>query len=101
MSFHQTAFLAVVLMAIFTYFSRAFGLLFKDRVRLVRRCKVAFDVLPPAILTALIAPTILGSGPAEAIAGLMTIAAAVRLPLLGTMLVGTTSIVILRAMLTS
>jgi len=45
-------------------------------------------VIPPAGLT---------GGPAEASAGLITILAAFRLPLLGTVLVGVAAIVVLRA----
>ena len=51
------------------------------------------------MLTALIAPTVLTTGPAEAIAGAITILAAFRLPLYGTVAVGVIAIVVLRTVL--
>jgi uncharacterized membrane protein len=51
------------------------------------------------VLTALIAPTVLTTGPAEAIAGAITILAAFRLPLYGTVAVGVIAIVVLRTVL--
>ncbi len=50
-------------------------------------------------LTAMIAPSVLDAGPAEAIAGLATVFAAFRLPLTRTILVGAASIVMLRTLL--
>ena len=46
-----------------------------------------------------IAPTLLATGPAESLAGLVTILAAFRLPLLGTVLVGVAAIVSARLLL--
>jgi uncharacterized membrane protein len=49
-----------------------------------------------AVLTAVIAPTLLTTGVAESLAGIVTVLAAVRLPLLGTVAVGVTTVVLLR-----
>lgn len=99
MSLDPTTLLAILLMALATCLTRVAGLVLVGRLRLEGRAKAAFDAIPPAILTAVIAPAVLTGGPAEAIAGLLTILAAFRLPLLGTVLVGVAAIVALRVML--
>jgi uncharacterized membrane protein len=99
MSLDPTTLLAILLMALATCLTRVAGLVLVGRLRLEGRAKAAFDAIPPAILTAVIAPAVLTGGPAEAIAGLITILAAFRLPLLGTVLVGVAAIVVLRAIL--
>jgi uncharacterized membrane protein len=99
MSLDPMTLLAILLMALATYLTRVAGLVLVGRLRLEGRLKVAFDAIPSAILTAVIAPAVLTGGPAEAIAGLITILAAFRLPLLGTVLVGVAAIVVLRAVL--
>jgi uncharacterized membrane protein len=61
--------------------------------------KAALDAVPPAILMAVIAPTVFMQGKAEMIAGGLTLGAALlRLPLLVTILVGMASVVGLRAL---
>ena len=97
MSLDPTTLLAILLMALATYLTRVAGFVLVGRLRLEGRAKAAFDAIPPAILTAVIAPSVLTGGPAEAIAGLVTVIAAFRLPLLGTVLVGVAAIVTLRA----
>lgn len=99
MSLDPTTLLAILLMALATCLTRVAGLVLVGRLRLEGRAKAAFGAIPPAILTAVIAPAVLTGGPAEAIAGLLTILAAFRLPLLGTVLVGVAAIVALRVML--
>ena len=99
MNLDPTTLLAILLMALATCLTRVAGLVLVGRLRLEGRAKAAFDAIPPAILTAVIAPAVLTGGPAEAIAGLLTILAAFRLPLLGTVLVGVAAIVVLRVML--
>ena len=99
MSLDPTTLLAILAMALATYLTRVAGFVLVGRLRLEGRAKAAFDAIPPAILTAVIAPSVLTGGPAEAIAGVITILAAFRLPLLGTVLVGVGAIVVLRAIL--
>ena len=67
-----------------------------DRLVLTGRAKADFDAIPPAVLVAVIAPTALTTGWAEAIAAGITAVAAFRLPLLGTIAVGVISVVVLR-----
>src|SRR5262249_27959567 len=98
MSLDPVTLLAIALMALATYGTRIGGLLLADRLRLEGRGKAAFEAIPPAVLTAVIAPTLLATGPAETAAGLVTILAAFRLPLLGTVAVGVAALVLLRAL---
>jgi uncharacterized membrane protein len=66
-------------------------------VKVKGRTKAAFEALPPAILMAVIAPTILATGIAETLAAATTAASALlRLPMMATVLIGMASVVILR-----
>jgi len=86
-------------MALVTYLTRIGGDLLMRNKTLGSRATAALDAVPAAVLTAVIAPTVLAAGAAEALAGLVTVAAAFRLPLLATIAVGVGSLVILRAVL--
>lgn len=88
--------LAIVLMGLVTYFTRLAGLFVAGRSTLAGRRKAALDAIPIALLTAVIAPTLLTSGVAESLAGVVTILAAFRLPLLATVAIGVTAVVLLR-----
>ncbi|WP_230530998.1 AzlD family protein [Microvirga roseola] len=96
MSLDMTTLLAILAMAVVTYLTRIAGLLVADRLVLAGRAKAAFDAIPPAVLVAVIAPTALTTGWAEAIAAAITAFAAFRLPLLGTVAIGVVSVVVLR-----
>jgi len=96
MSLDTTTLLAIVCMAVVTYFTRIAGLFVADRLVLTGRAKAAFDAIPPAVLVAVIAPTALTTGWAEAIAAAITAIVAFRLPLLATIAVGVASVVVLR-----
>ena len=89
----------ILAMAAVTYATRVTGFLIAHRLALTGRAKAAFDAIPPAVLVAVIAPTALTTGWAEAIATAITVIAATRLPLLATILVGVVSVVVLRAVL--
>jgi uncharacterized membrane protein len=91
-----TTVLAIVLMGLATYLTRIAGLFIADRVRLEGRTKAAFDAIPVSVLVAVIAPTLLTSSMAESLAGVVTMLSAFRLPLLGTVTVGVTAVVLLR-----
>jgi uncharacterized membrane protein len=99
MSLDTTTLLAIVAMALVTYVTRIAGLFVADRLVLTGRAKAAFDAIPPAVLVAVIAPTALTTGWAEATAAAITAVAAFRLPLLGTVAVGVVSVVLLRNLL--
>jgi uncharacterized membrane protein len=99
MSVDPTTFLAILAMAAVTYVTRIAGWFVADRLVLSGRAKAAFDAIPPAVLVAVVAPTALTTGWAEAIATAFTALAATRLPLLATIVVGVVSVVLLRAVI--
>ena len=66
MSLDTTTLLAILAMAVVTYVTRIAGLFVADRLVLTGRAKAAFDAIPPAVLVAVIAPTALTTGWAEA-----------------------------------
>ena len=96
MNLDTTTLIAILAMAAVTYFTRIAGLFVADRLVLTGRAKAAFDAIPPAVLVAVIAPTALTTGWAEAIAAAITAVVAFRLPLLGTVAVGVVAVVVLR-----
>lgn len=98
MTLDTTTLIAILTMALVTYATRAAGLFVADRLALTGRAKAAFDAIPPAVLIAVIAPTALTTGWPEAVAAGVTALAATRLPLLGTVIVGVVTIVLLRQM---
>jgi uncharacterized membrane protein len=91
-----TTLLAIVLMAVATYLTRIAGLFIAGRHGLDGRSKAPFDAIPVAVLTAVIAPTLLTTGIPESLAGIVTILAAFRLPLLATVTVGVAAVVLFR-----
>ena len=92
--------LAILGMALATYATRASGIYLMRGVTVKCRLKAALDALPPAILMAVIAPTILTTGLAETIAAAITaISAFMRAPLVVTILIGVVSVVLLRMVL--
>jgi uncharacterized membrane protein len=88
---------AILVMAALTYATRIAGLWLARRLNLTGRAKAAFEAIPAAVLVAVIAPVVLATGYAETLAAGVTIAAATRLPLLGVVVVGVVSVVLLRA----
>lgn len=87
---------AIVAMALVTYATRASGLFIAHRLELTGRLKAAFDEIPAAVLSAVIAPSVLATGWPETVAAALTMIAAFRLPLLATVGVGVVSVVVLR-----
>lgn len=90
--------LTILGMVAATYGCRLTGLLLGGRIALSGRAKAAMDAIPPAVLTAVIAPTLLATGWPETVAGALTILAATRLPLLAVIATGVISVVALRAL---
>ena len=99
MTLDPVIFVTIVLMGVATYLTRIAGIFLAGRLALTGRAKAAFDAIPPAVLMAVIAPTVLATGLAETLAALVTAIAATRLPLLGTIVVGVVAVVALRAVL--
>jgi uncharacterized membrane protein len=89
----------IIAMGIVTWLTRIAGVFLAGRLVLEGRAKAAFDAIPPVVLMAVVAPTVFATGIAETLAALVTAIAATRLPLLGTIIVGVVSVVVLRAVL--
>jgi len=90
--------LAIVLMAITTYATRAGGLWLASRFDLSERAGAWLDQIPGAILVSLVAPAVLTGGPAEALAALAVVVVAVRTASLpAAMVTGVVAVVVLRA----
>ncbi len=91
---------AILGMGLATYCTRLAGLLLMRGVVVQGRLKAAIDAVPPAVLMAVITPTVLLSGLPESLAAIATaISAYLRLPLLVTIGIGMASVVILRTAL--
>jgi uncharacterized membrane protein len=89
---------AIVLMALATYATRAGGLWLASRFDLSERAGAWLDQIPGAILVSLVAPAVLTSGPAEALAALAVVVVAVRTASLpAAMVTGVVAVVVLRA----
>ena len=70
--------LTILLMALATYATRAGGLWLTSRLTLSDRIEAWLEYIPGAILVSLVAPTVLTSGLAEALAGLAVVLVALR-----------------------
>jgi uncharacterized membrane protein len=95
-SFDPLNLIAILGMAVVTYFTRIAGLALADRLTLSPRAQAAFDAIPPAVLIAVIAPSALATGWPETVAAAITGLAATRLPLLAVVAVGVATVVALR-----
>lgn len=71
--FDPITLLAIVLMALATYATRAGGLWLASRFDLPERAGAWLEQIPGAILISLVAPTVLTGGPAEALAALAVV----------------------------
>ena len=83
-----------------TYGARIGGYWFVRVYPVGPRLKAGLEAVPLAVLTAIIAPTVLATGPAESLASLATVLLAWRLPTLAAVVGGIVSVVLLRALLT-
>ena len=93
--------LAILCMGLATYATRLSGFVLLSGFNPKGRMKAALDALPPAILMAVIAPTVLTTGIAETVAaGITALAAYMRLPLAVAIIIGVVSVVVLRLALT-
>ncbi|MGY2047364.1 AzlD family protein [Methylobacterium sp. JK268] len=88
---------AILAMAAITYATRIAGLFLAGRLAPTGRARAAFEAIPAAVLTALIAPSALATGWRETCAAALAALAATRLPLLATVAIGVAAVVALRA----
>ena len=86
----------IVLMATVTYMTRIGGYLLLVNRELSRRTATVLDAAPGCVLIAVIAPAFVSGRMADLIALAITCAAATRLPLLATVLIGIGSAGVLR-----
>ena len=98
MTLDFAAFVTILGMAVITYATRIGGLFLAQRLTLSGRAQAAFDAIPPAVLVAVIAPTALATGWPETAAAAVTVIAALRLPLIVTIVIGVASVVLLRSL---
>ncbi len=90
---------AIVAMAVVTYATRIGGLWLLRFVKVTPLVQTSLDALPVAVLTAVIAPSLIKGGTPDLIAAALTLLAASRLPLLAVVVIGVGSAVILRHVL--
>lgn len=101
MTFEWSIVVAIVCMGIATYGTRLAGYWMLQGRAIEGRAKAALDAVPPAILVAVIAPTVFLQSTAEMIAGGVTLVAALlRLPLLVVIAIGAASAVGFRLFVT-
>jgi branched chain amino acid efflux pump len=94
--------IAIALMALATYATRAGGLWLASRLDLSERAGAWLDQIPGAILVSLVAPTVLTGGLAEALAAIAVVIVALRTGSLpAAMITGVGAVVVLRAMETT
>ncbi len=99
MSLDANTLLVIIGMALATYLTRIAGLWLLQLANVGGRARSAMDALPPAVLMAVIAPTVLATGLAETLAAAITVIAAFRLPLLVAVATGVASVVALRVLI--
>ncbi|PDT05209.1 hypothetical protein CO666_06190 [Rhizobium chutanense] len=89
--------IAILAMAAATVFTRVGGLVLIRYIEVDERRRTAIEAIPPAVLMAVIAPTAFAVGWAETLACAVTAIAARRLPMLASVVVGVTTVALLRA----
>jgi uncharacterized membrane protein len=91
-----TTLAAIIAMALTTYATRLAGVFVRLKADPGPRAQAALDSIPPAVLIAVVAPTMLATGWPETIATALTAFAATRLPLAATVAFGAACVVALR-----
>lgn len=96
---HATTLLTIVLMASVTYLTRVAGYVaLRNRVLSPRVVEV-MEAAPGCVLISVIAPDFVSDRPADLLALAITLAAATRLPMLPTVIIGVTAAGVLRHVL--
>ncbi|MTJ80090.1 MAG: AzlD family protein [Telmatospirillum sp.] len=93
---HASTVAAILLMALATYATRVGGALLLRNRTLGPRARAVLEAAPGCVLISVIAPAFVSDSPADLIALALTLAAAIRLPILPTVLIGIASAGILR-----
>ena len=102
MGLDRGALLAIVLMALVTYTTRAGGLWIASRFDLSERAGTWLDQIPGAILVSLVAPAVLTGGPVEMVAALAVVVVSLKTGSLpAAMVTGVVTVLALRALETN
>lgn len=99
MQLDPLVFAAIAGMAAATYFTRFIGYWLVRHRAVGGRLAGALEAVPGAVLTAIIAPMALATGPAESVAAVLTVLLALRLPLVVAVGGGCLAVVALRALI--
>lgn len=99
MSNDQMIMLTIVGMALVTALTRYSGYWLMGRFAIKGRLAGALEAVPGAVLIAIITPSALSAGPAEAIAAIVTVVLALRVPTLAAIGAGVGTVVLLRYLL--
>lgn len=95
-----TAYWLIVTLGVVTYATRIGGHLILTRFgQLNPRLEAALDAVPAAVMTAIVAPMALTTGPMESIAAGIAVFAALRLSMHATLILGVGSLVVMRLLL--
>lgn len=90
------SFATILLMAFVTYLTRISGYLFLSNRTLSPRTKQILEAAPGCVLVSVIAPHFVSKSPADLIALAISVVAAMRLPILPTVVIAVTATGILR-----
>lgn len=91
-----TSVLTILGMAAVTYLTRIAGYLLVRRLKIGQRAARVLEAAPGCVLISVIAPWFVSDRPADLLALAMTLAAASRLPMLATVMIGIGSAALLR-----
>ena len=93
---HPATLLTILAMAAATYLTRALGYTVLRNRALGPRARVMMEAAPACVLISVIAPVFATSNPADLLALAITLLAAIRLPMLATVLIGIAAAGVLR-----
>jgi uncharacterized membrane protein len=96
---HAATVLTIVAMASVTYLTRISGYVLLRNRTVSPRLQTVLEAIPGCVLISVIAPVFAPTRPADFFALALTVAAAARLPMLPTVLIGVAATGILRALL--
>ncbi|MGE8561147.1 MAG: AzlD family protein [Acinetobacter sp.] len=96
---HSATLIAILFIAVTTYFTRVLGYVLLKNKTLTNRQKRILEVVPGCVLISVIAPYFVKDNPADLIAIVITLIAASRFSLLPTVLISMLSAAALRLMI--
>lgn len=96
---HSATLIAILFIAVTTYFTRVLGYVLLKNKTLTNRQKRILEVVPGCVLISVIAPYFVKDNPADLIAIVITLIAASRFSLLPTVLISMLSAAALRFMI--